>query len=133
MLGASQPSMDRAATAGQGAGTPERAPPWSEEGVPVANPDQHITCCLCGGPVPPNSDVYALDEEWHRRYPRMRGVLACYRCVLYEHRWICRSAHRTFVIGHRPARHCCPQRDTDSWSHILDQGTPAAMARAYRR
>ncbi|MFI9779214.1 hypothetical protein ACIHCV_31690 [Streptomyces sp. NPDC051956] len=29
-----------------------------------------------------SQDVYALDQEWQRRFPAMRGVLACYTCAL---------------------------------------------------
>jgi len=36
-----------------------------------------IACCLCRKPMPQAKDVYALDEEWQRRFPDMIGTLAC--------------------------------------------------------
>lgn len=41
-----------------------------------------IACCKCGKPIPLTQNVYALDGEWQRRFPTMRGTLAYQRCAL---------------------------------------------------
>jgi len=48
----------------------------------MSRPRFRIACCLCGQPIPLQRDVYALDAEWQRRFPRMVGTLACGRCVV---------------------------------------------------
>ncbi|MEU0532326.1 hypothetical protein [Amycolatopsis tolypomycina] len=92
----------------------------------MARPDFRITCCLCGKPIPRASDVYALDEEWQRRYPTMVGTLACKKCALSpQHFWKCQVALDEYVPGHHPAAD--PKECYDSWDHIVGFGTHAAM------
>jgi hypothetical protein len=93
----------------------------------MRSPQFRIACSLCGKPIPLTSDVYALDEEWQRRFPRMVGTLACRRCALDRHQWKCENLDGTYVPGHRPAAHGDEQRDFDAWSHITGEGTHRAM------
>jgi hypothetical protein len=90
----------------------------------MRRPAIRLTCCLCRRPVGRATDVYALDGEWQRRYPKMTGILACPRCVRLE--WSCRRSVGPFAAGHvLSITH--PGTDFDSWDHILRFGTQAAM------
>lgn len=35
----------------------------------MPSPSFRINCCLCRKPIPKRQDVYALDDEWRRRFP----------------------------------------------------------------
>lgn len=84
-----------------------------------------LRCCLCGSTVPQAKDVYALDAEWKRRFPRMTGTLACEQCALFTTKWACRQPGTgTYVTGHIPA---AEERCFDSWSHVGPPGTQRAM------
>jgi hypothetical protein len=97
-----------------------------------------LSCCRCGKRLPQAKDVYVLDDEWARRYPRMTGRIACYDCSLGTE-WTCRAhsgkpsadtAH-PFVAGHIASAFAPPDRDFDSWSHISPPSTLKAAARKY--
>ena len=90
-------------------------------------PNFRVICCLGGEPIPLASDVYALDEEWRRRFPQMLGILACGRCALHRNRWSCRTRAGAFVDGHFRAAGRPEGRDHDSWDHIQGQGTHVGM------
>lgn len=98
-----------------------------------------LACCMCGKPVPLSGDVYGLDAEWQRRYPDLRGMLACDRCALHTGWPSCEvrsrtgpgRAERLFVPGHIPAAGRGP--DFDAWSHVLGQGTHVGMVQKYPR
>lgn len=92
-----------------------------------ASPVQ-LACCLCGKSIPDSSDVYALDEEWQRRFPAMTGVLACARCAVHDTYWSC-EADGHYVDGHRPATSTV--ECIDSWSHIENSGTHIGMIQCY--
>ncbi|MEV6927438.1 hypothetical protein AB0M46_23435 [Dactylosporangium sp. NPDC051485] len=94
----------------------------------MRSPQFRIACCLCGKPIPLASDVYALDQEWRRRFPQMVGTLACRRCALDRNQWKCQNADGTYVAGHhQPAARGDEDRDFDSWSHIAAEETHRAM------
>ncbi|GAA2798889.1 hypothetical protein GCM10010470_37580 [Saccharopolyspora taberi] len=97
----------------------------------MPRPRFRIACCLCGKPIPQASDVYALDEEWKRRFPEMTGVLACDKCAVSGNQWRCRTADGSFVAGHRRAAGRPETRDHDSWDHIEAIGTQIAMVCTY--
>ncbi|MGQ4465243.1 hypothetical protein ACN6LC_004643 [Streptomyces violaceoruber] len=82
---------------------------------------------MCGKNIPLARDVYALDPEWERRYPAMRGTLACSKCALSTS-WSCTTRDGQFVDGHIPATQ---GSDFDAWSHILGHGTHRAMVLSY--
>ncbi|MFI5823733.1 hypothetical protein ACIA8I_32295 [Streptomyces rishiriensis] len=82
-----------------------------------------FTCCLCRKNIPLARDVIALDDERQRRYPNMRGTLACERCVI-DYGWNC-----GFVDGHVAA----PEDEVDSWSHHLERGTHRAPMQCHPR
>jgi hypothetical protein len=84
-----------------------------------------IACCLCGKSIPKSQDIYALDAEWQRRFPKMTGTLACGRCALHDHPWQCEKPGGGFVGGHIPATH--DSSDIDAWSHVGLSGTHVAM------
>jgi hypothetical protein len=87
-------------------------------------PRLRLICCLCGKPVAQSGDAYILDGEWARRYPSMRGRIAC-RCAI-GCEWQCKDRSGQFVAGHIPTP---PGRsDFDSWSHILESATHKAAA-----
>ncbi|GHB03549.1 hypothetical protein GCM10010330_67250 [Streptomyces tendae] len=95
---------------------------------PMPNrPPFRLVCCLCGKNIPLARDVYALDPEWERRYPAMRGTLACSKCALSTS-WSCTTRDGQFVDGHIPATQ---GSDFDAWSHILGHGTHRAMVLSY--
>lgn len=90
-----------------------------------------IRCCLCAKNIPLAGDVIALDGEWQRRYPNMRGTLACERCVI-DYGWnCCTTAGGGFVDGHVAAPE--GEVDVDSWSHHLARGTHRALVLTYPR
>jgi hypothetical protein len=82
-----------------------------------------IKCCLCRRNIPLAQDVYELDAEWQRRFPRIVGTLACDRCALRTP-WTCQNPDGTYVGGHIPTAKI---RCVDAWSHILGNGTHRAM------
>ncbi|MFE1036764.1 hypothetical protein ACFW40_33345 [Streptomyces sp. NPDC058807] len=90
-----------------------------------------IRCCLCANNIPLAGDVIALDGEWQRRYPDMRGTLACARCVS-DYGWnCCTTPEGGFVDGHVAAPE--DQVDVDSWSHHLERGTHRSLVTLYPR
>ncbi|MEU6895881.1 hypothetical protein ABZ934_29790 [Streptomyces sp. NPDC046557] len=90
-----------------------------------------ITCCLYRKKIPLARDVVALDGEWQRRYPKMRGILACERCVI-DYGWnCCTKTVGGFVGGHIAAPQ--DQVDIDSWSHLLERGTYRALVALHPR
>ncbi|WNI27297.1 hypothetical protein [Streptomyces sp. ITFR-16] len=90
-----------------------------------------IRCCLCTKNIPLAGDVIALDGEWQRRYPNMRGTLACERCVI-DYGWnCCTTTQGGFVDGHVAAPE--GEVDVDSWSHHLERGTHRALVTLYPR
>jgi hypothetical protein len=89
-------------------------------------PKLRITCCLCAKLVPAKGDVYLLDGEWARRYPRMQGRIACLKCALRDNFWTCRDRRGNYAPGHVPP----PGRaveSCDAWNHIAGNGTQKAM------
>lgn len=91
----------------------------------------HIACCKCGRPIPLSQDVYALDREWQRRFPSMRGILACQRCALGT-AWRCeKPGGREYVNGHIAVPGASRMRDFDAWSHVESEGTHRAMVLTY--
>jgi hypothetical protein len=94
-------------------------------------PDYRLACCLCRRPIPRASEVYALDQEWRRRFPDMSGVLACGRCAVEENHWSCQTAGGEYVPGHVRAADCSEDQDYDSWCHIERHGTHVGMVRTY--
>jgi hypothetical protein len=86
-----------------------------------------IACCLCRKPMPQAKDVYALDEEWQRRFPDMIGTLACEKCAVHTNLWSCRKPDGAFVNGHRRSASQTGNHDFDSWSHFQGHATHAAM------
>ncbi|MGW3473444.1 hypothetical protein ACWDKQ_34460 [Saccharopolyspora sp. NPDC000995] len=91
----------------------------------MPRPKFRIACCLCRKPIPQAQNVYALDEEWQRRFPKMVGTLSCSTCAVSNNVWSCRTSRGTHVAGHRPAT----RKDSchDSWDHIDGWGTHVAM------
>ncbi|MFD3503901.1 hypothetical protein ACFWWC_26200 [Streptomyces sp. NPDC058642] len=90
-----------------------------------------IRCCLCRKNIPLAGDVIALDGEWQRRYPDMRGTLACERCVI-DYGWnCCTTTEGGFVDGHVAAPD--GEVDVDSWSHHLERGTHRALVQCHPR
>ncbi|WP_327668070.1 MULTISPECIES: hypothetical protein [unclassified Streptomyces] len=86
-----------------------------------------ITCCLCRKAIPLSQDVYALDQEWQRRFPTMRGILACQRCTLRTP-WKCmKPGSREYVDGHIAVPGTDQRTDFDAWSHVRANGTSRAM------
>nr|WP_181411775.1 hypothetical protein [Streptomyces sp. FR1] len=63
--------------------------------------------------IPLAGDVIVLDGEWQRRYPNMRGTLACERCVI-DNGW-----------------NCCTTTKGGFGSHHLEHGTHRALATLY--
>ncbi|MEV7190056.1 hypothetical protein [Kitasatospora sp. NPDC093102] len=97
-------------------------------------PSFRIRCGLCSRPIALADDVWALDAEWQRRYPAMRGVLACQDCTLRKGWGTCEQPNGEFVEGHIPVQEDDPDRgDGDSWCHVLGYGTRKAMAMLYPR
>ena len=90
-----------------------------------------IKCCLCRKNVPLAGDVIALDSEWQRRHPGMRGTLACERCPIVRGWNCCTTTRGAFVDGHVAAPD--GDNDIDSWSHLLGQGAHRAMVVAHPR
>jgi hypothetical protein len=90
-----------------------------------------LACCRCGKRLPRARDVYALDDEWARRYPAMTGRLACHGCALGD-RWACGAPGGGFAAGHIPSQFTrAGGRDIDSWSHVSPPHTLRAAARAW--
>ncbi|QCB26666.1 hypothetical protein [Streptomyces sp. SS52] len=88
-----------------------------------------LRCCLCRKNIPLAGDVIALDGEWQRRYPDMRGTLACERCVI-DYGWNrCTTTKGSFIDGHVAAPE--GEVDVDSWSHHLERGTHRALVTLY--
>ncbi|MFI9080977.1 hypothetical protein ACIGW8_31665 [Streptomyces sioyaensis] len=83
-----------------------------------------IRCCKCGKKIPLAQDIYELDAEWQRRFPAMRGTLACHRCALRTS-WHCTDRDGSYVDGHIPAAGTGP-RCFDAWSHVSPPGTHRA-------
>ena len=86
-----------------------------------------LRCCLCRKTVPQATGVYALDAEWQRRFPRMKGTLACENCAFGNAKWAWQCQEpgtRAYVTGHIPAAKAgC----FDSWSHVGPCGTQRSM------
>ena len=84
-----------------------------------------LRCCLGGGII--RGDVYALDDEWARRYSHMRGRLACQRCALGDRwYWECERPGGGYVPGHLAARVPDAPACIDAWSHITGTYTQVA-------
>jgi hypothetical protein len=83
-----------------------------------------ISCCLCRRAIPLAQDVFELDAEWQRRFPEMRGTLACGACALCKP-WRCTNGDGSYIDGHIAADNepCC----VDAWSHVSPPGTHRAM------
>jgi hypothetical protein len=81
-----------------------------------SRPPLRLTCCLCSKLIAQRADTYPLDDEWVRRYPAMRGRIACNRCALGNHYWECELPGGGFAPGHIPVRGY--RTDIDSWSHV---------------
>lgn len=92
-----------------------------------------LSCCLCRRPIGQRADVYALDAEWQRRYPEMVGNLACSGCALTKHAWRCDDARGRYIDGHVRAIQRTEPPCLDSWDHIAEYGTRAAMVLLYPR
>nr|BFD96347.1 hypothetical protein KitaXyl93_77070 [Kitasatospora sp. Xyl93] len=92
-------------------------------------PAFRILCCRCGKPVRLSEDVYALDGEWQRRHPGMRGVLACQDCALRGGWGFCEPRGGTLPQGH--VQFADWTDGCDSWNHVLMPGTHKAMVRLY--
>jgi len=113
-------------------GDASMGPPFGRQVELIVSVKPHLTCCLCDKLIPQAQDVLALDGEWRRRYPSMRGILAC-GCALRTE-WSClKPGGREFVDGHIPAPADQQGQDFDSWSHILAEGTHRAMVMKYPR
>ncbi|MCK9932540.1 hypothetical protein MXD62_36290 [Frankia sp. Mgl5] len=84
-----------------------------------------LACCLCRRTIPPDSDAYALDREWVRRFPLMVGTIACPACALHDFTWGCHNREDQFVEGHLPVADGGP--DIDSWSHIEKYGSQGGI------
>ena len=97
--------------------------------MPSTRPPLRITCCLCLKRVPARQDVYPLDDEWARRYPGMRGRLACPGCALRDNYWDCQTTRDNYVPGHILA--AIGGRDIDSWSHVGPPHTQVAAVLAH--
>lgn len=93
-------------------------------------PKFRLACCLCEKNIPLTQDVFALDAEWQRRFPAMRGILACQRCATGTY-WCCTTRDGQFEDGHIAAPD--DRADIDAWSHILLRGTHKAMVLRYPR
>ncbi|MCY0946974.1 hypothetical protein [Streptomyces antarcticus] len=88
-----------------------------------------IRCCRCAKNIPLAGDVIALDGEWQRRYPNMRGTLACERCVI-DYGWnCCTTTEGGFIDGHIAAPE--GEADVDSWSHHLERGTHRSLVQEH--
>ena len=96
----------------------------------VPKPKLRITCCLCAKPIPARADVYLLDDEWARRYPRMRGRIACSHCSLGGPFWDCEDARGNYARGHVPIPDRRADKPCDAWDHIAGHGTQAWAVRA---
>ncbi|GAA2156946.1 hypothetical protein GCM10009760_58510 [Kitasatospora kazusensis] len=97
-------------------------------------PSFRIRCGLCSKPIALADDVWALDAEWQRRYPTMRGVLACQDCALRKGWGTCEQPNGEFVEGHIPVQENDPDRgDGDSWCHVLGYNTRKTMAMLHPR
>lgn len=90
------------------------------------SPEFRLTCCKCRSTIRPNS-VYALDEEWHRRYPDMIGNLACRRCAT-GHYWRCRTTEGDLTPGHLPTT--VDDNHFDAWDHVPAWGSQVTMVMA---
>ena len=91
--------------------------------------DRRLHCCLCRRRIPVGGDVCVLDGEWRRRHPRMKGSLACHRCITRGEGWRCQPDLAPLPGGHVPAPgvgELC-----DSMDHVLCIGTQAGVARLY--
>jgi len=83
----------------------------------MRRPDFRLTCCPCRRPIPRGADAYAFDAEWSRRFPKMKGTLACELCATERHQWEC-GLHR-----HWKGMHPC----VDGHCHIEDEKSQRAM------
>ncbi|MEU1948181.1 hypothetical protein ABZ554_38475, partial [Streptomyces sp. NPDC020125] len=81
-----------------------------------------IKCCRCRKNIPLAQDVYELDAEWRRRFPRMVGTLACSRCAEKTH-WCCTNPDGSYSDDIPAAGARC----FDAWSHISSSGSHQAM------
>lgn len=90
----------------------------------VSRPPLRLVCCMCSKPIAQRADVYPLDDEWARRYPGLRGRIACHRCALRDHHWECELPGGGFVPGHIPVGG--DGADIDSWSHVGPSCTQVA-------
>lgn len=88
----------------------------------MARPRFRLTCCLCTKLIPAAGDAFDLDAEWRRRFPRLRGTLACEKCATGT-TWSCERPGGGYVDGHIPSVSQPLKRDFDSWSHIGNPGT----------
>ncbi|MFE5118306.1 hypothetical protein [Streptomyces sp. NPDC056669] len=81
-----------------------------------------IKCCRCRKNLPLAQDVYELDAEWRRRFPRMVGTLACSRCAEKTH-WCCTNPDGSYSDDIPAAGARC----FDAWSHISYSGSHQVM------
>ena len=91
----------------------------------VPSPQLRILCCRCGDPIRRTDAVYALDGEWQRRHPHMRGVLSCQDCALRNGWGFCEPRRGALPDGHVPVGPGVS--GCDFWSHILDCGPHKRM------
>lgn len=76
------------------------------------------SCAFCHQTFRKKDDVWVLDAEWLRRFPRLSSRLACTSCALLD-RWFACGPNDP---GHIPDPERCPIGDGDSWSHITCRG-----------
>ncbi|MFI5670883.1 hypothetical protein [Streptomyces sp. NPDC051704] len=86
-----------------------------------------LNCCLCRHAIPFALDVFELDAEWQRRYPDMKGTIACRPCALRTS-WRCTNREGSFVEEHIPT-----DRRFDAWSDTSPPGTQRGMVLAAPR
>lgn len=94
-------------------------------------PDFRLRCGLCDRVIGKRVDVYVVDGEWLRRYPRMTGPIVCRRCAMDTSWGECQKGPQLRVsAGHisPPIRRSAV---CDSWDHSLAMGTQKAIARMF--
>ncbi|WP_327130168.1 hypothetical protein OG311_01095 [Streptomyces sp. NBC_01343] len=81
----------------------------------------------CRHTIPLALDVLELDAEWQRRYPDMKGTIACRPCAPRTS-WRCTNPNGSFE-GHLPTGRRC----FDAWSHTSPPDTQRGMVLAAPR
>ena len=91
----------------------------------TVRPKFRLTCGACRRQIALAADVYLVDHEWERRYPRkMSGRIICLRCS-NEQQDRCTLPSGAFIDGH--VRVEIPGRtDIDLVSHLLRRATQRA-------